>query len=74
MWRLWHRLFGYHYVLVDRSVETRVRQVEYTPLGRPYFRAYWDLWVFLDEVQPRYEWTPLTFEKRAAPKPQKVAA
>jgi len=60
MWRLFHKLFGWEYVLIENSAAQYVRRVWTNPLGQPMVSAYdSQIW----ELKPPYHgWnvTPLT--------------
>jgi len=36
MWRLWHKLFGWHYIHWWNTTTEKISKVHYTPDGRPY--------------------------------------
>ena len=60
MWRLWHRIFGWNYVLVEFGHSLSLARVEVDGDGRPYAQVcgrYFDL------ATCDREWVPLTFSR-----------
>ena len=65
MWRLKHRLFGWHYVHMSNTATDIIRRVRHTKSGRAYVVYFSDHLVFLDE--PRGWWvTELTTQEAKA--------
>lgn len=68
MWRLWHRLFGWHYVYWWNSADQGVRRVHIAANGELYFYQYYRTSVIVwmkrgfgsDEYSSTY-WRPLTW-------------
>ena len=60
IYRLLHKLFGWHYVSVPYGGSDSIRRVQIAPNGRPYFIIYGDL-VFIDKKPPSYIYSPLTW-------------
>lgn len=65
MWRLWHRLFGWHFVAFSYGYSHHVRRVRLDGNGNAYVRIC-DEHLYLSDKTER--WQPLTF--RSAPEPQ----
>lgn len=63
MWRLWHRLFGWHYASVSFGYDWYIRRVQTDGDGRPYIRTF-DRHIDLKEPG-HYQWRPLTFPRGA---------
>jgi hypothetical protein len=66
MWKLWHYIFGWHYVAVETCLgSTKIRRIRKTPNGRKYVIVYLDIELFKDDkcelVDTSYRVTPLTF-------------
>lgn len=66
MWRLWHRLFGWHYALIEQSYGMAgklswVRRVRVTKAGERYVEKHDDEFVFLDRLEDGVTITPLTW-------------
>ena len=64
MWRLMHRLFGWHYVHMENTAVSIVRRVRWTKEGRPY-AAYSEPCAFYEFLDEKRGWkvTALTFTK-----------
>lgn len=63
MWRLWHRLFGWHYVSIKFGYDHYIRRVQTDGDGRPYV---WLCYTHVDlKSKPPSEWHPLTFPRAA---------
>lgn len=63
IWRLCHRLLGWHYVLVHVGNGSYVRLVRETPNGRPYVLWCGEIWL-LDEDGKKFAnfaFSPLTW-------------
>lgn len=62
MWRLWHRLFGWHYASVQYAYDDNICRVFSDGDGRPYARVYGE---HVDLKSTNRKWTPLTFPRVA---------
>lgn len=62
MWRLWHKLFGWHYVVVSIAYDDRICRVYVDGDGRPYARR---LSTHIDLKSTHRKWVPLTFPRAA---------
>ena len=62
MWRVWHRLFGWHYVAIRFGGNHCTRRVLTDGDGRPYVTLYGD---HVDLKTTGREWWPLTFPRAA---------
>lgn len=40
MWRLWHKLFGWQYVIYDFGFDSSIRRVRTSPTGVQYIKMY----------------------------------
>lgn len=47
IWKLFHRLFGWHYVQFSNCIDSYILRVQSTPTGRLYVSPYLNM-VFLD--------------------------
>lgn len=41
MWKLWHKLFGWDYVLYEFAGEYHIRRIKKAPNGLEYVTVYW---------------------------------
>jgi hypothetical protein len=62
MWRLWHWLFGWHYVSIKAYMNHTVRRIYTDGDGRPYVRV---LGNHEDLQKTTREWYPLTLPRNA---------
>lgn len=61
MWRIWHRLFGWHYASVQFGYSHYVCRVRIDGDGRAYVRI---IGTHIDLGKDRFhEWFPLTFPR-----------
>lgn len=60
MWKLWHKLFGAHYIAVEYGYSHHIRRVRFTGSGRPFVKMC-DEFLFLDDK--REKWEGMTFDK-----------
>lgn len=81
MWRLWNKLFGWHYALIERHYgghfpkHSWVRRVRVTKAGERYVQKHSEDFVFLDRLEDGYTVTPLTWvEPIQAPPNLKVVS
>lgn len=70
MWRLWHRLFGWHYVAIQHGFDDIIGRVQTDGDGRPYVRCYDSHY---DLKTTRRNWTPLTFPRAVVEEAQEAA-
>ena len=63
MWRVWHKLFGWHYASVPFAFDRKVLRVRQGGDGRPYCH-YLGLHIDLKSLYPSV-WSPLTFPRAA---------
>lgn len=62
MWRLWHKLFGWHYASIHFGGDYEIARVHTDGDGRPYCRIY-DHHI---DLKAHPLWFPLTFPRAAA--------
>jgi len=57
MWKLWHKLFGWDYVLIETFGDQKRARIRKTPTGREYVHPWGGLpdMLFLDS--PKQFWT-----------------
>jgi hypothetical protein len=59
MWRIFHKLFNYHYIAMVYAYDREVFKVRFAPNGMVYVKAYGEIILRKDWVY----WEPLTFKK-----------
>ena len=62
MWRIFHALFNWQYVVIENSAAAKIKRVWFSPLGKPMVSAYsFQIW---ELAPPFHGWkvTPLTPE------------
>lgn len=66
MWKLWHKLFGWDYVLVEAFGDQKRVRILRTPTGREYAHLWSTLtdMLFLDSPKRFYTITHLTRDNR----------
>lgn len=62
MWRLWHKLFGWHYISLLFGGDDSIRRVHTDGDGNPYVRIYSH---HIDLKTTDRRWHPLTFPRAA---------
>jgi len=60
MWKIWHKIFGAHYVAVEFGYSHHIRRVQFTGSNRPFVNLYGEF-VYLDDRTEK--WEGMTFNK-----------
>ena len=59
MWKILHRIFGWHYIVMQYGMCAEVFRVQKAPNGLIYIKAYGEI-IYQESWKL---WEPLTFEK-----------
>lgn len=64
MWKLWHRLFGLHFIAIEFGFSDEIRRIRFDMTGRPYVKLYGSFYWLLKRNDRDRAWEALTFDKK----------